>query len=80
MISAKEARKQSDQNKQNILNKEIITIEKEMNNEISKGNNNVYIDGSISLNARQMLERLGYDVKCGSQYNESYVNIEWQRR
>lgn len=80
MISAKEARKQFDQNKQNILNKEIITIEKEMNNEISKGNNNVYIDGSISLNARQMLEQLGYDVKCGSQYNESYVNIEWQRR
>ena len=42
-----------------------------------KGNNNVYINGSISLNARQMLEQLGYDVKCGSQYNESYVNIKW---
>ena len=48
-----------------------------INNEISQGNNNVYINGSISLNARQMLEQLGYDVKCGSQYNESYVNIEW---
>ena len=77
MISAKEARKQSKQNKQNILNKEMIIIEEEINNEISQGNNNVYINGSISLNARQMLEQLGYDVKCGSQYNESYTNIKW---
>ena len=77
MISAKEARKQSEQHKQNILTKEMATIEKEINNEISQGNNNVYINGSISLNARQMLEQLGYDVKCGSQYNENYVNIKW---
>ena len=77
MISAKEARKQSEQNKQNILNKEMAIIEEKINNEISQGNNNVYIDGSVSLNARQMLEQLGYNVKCGSQYNESYVNIEW---
>lgn len=77
MISAKEARKQSEQNKQNILNKEMATIEKEINNEISQGNNNVYINGSISSDARQMLEQLGYDVKCDSQYNESYVNIKW---
>ena len=77
MISAKEARKQSGQNKQNILNKEMAIIEEEIYNEISQGNNNVYIDGSISSDARQMLEQLGYDVKCGSQYNESYVNIEW---
>ena len=77
MISAKEARKQSEQNKQNILNKEMATIEKEINNEISQGNNNVYINGSISSDVRQMLEQLGYDVKCGSQYNESYTNIKW---
>ena len=56
MISAKEARKQSEQNKQNILNKEMAIIEKEINNEISQGNNNVYINGSISSDARQMLE------------------------
>ena len=77
MISAKEARKLSEQNKQNILNKEMAIIEEEINNEISQGNNNVYINGSISSDARQMLEQLGYDVKCGSQYNESYTNIKW---
>ena len=77
MISAKEARKQSEQNKQDILNKEMAIIEEEINNEILQGNNNVYIDGSISSEAIQMLEQLGYNVKCGSQYNESYVNIEW---
>ena len=77
MISAKEAREQSKQNKQNTLNKEMAIIEEEINNKISQGNNNVYINGSISSDARQMLEQLGYDVKCGSQYNESYVNIKW---
>ena len=77
MISAKEARKLSEQNKQNILNKEMTIIEEEINNEISQGNNNVYINCSISSDARQMLEQLGYDVKCGNQYNESYTNIEW---
>ena len=77
MISAKEARKQAEQNKQNILNKEMAIIEEEINNEISQGNNNVYINGSISSDVRHMLEQLGYDVKCGSQYNESYVNIKW---
>ena len=77
MISAKEARKQSEQNKQNILNKEMVIIEKEINNEISQGNNNVYINGSISSDVRQVLEQLGYDVKCCSQYNGSYVNIKW---
>ena len=77
MISAKQARKQSEQNKQDILNKEMAIIEEEINNEISQGNNNVYIEGSISSDDRQMLEQLGYDGKCGSRYNESYVNIKW---
>ena len=52
-------------------------IEEEINNKISQGNNNVYINGLISSDARQMLEQLGYNVECGSQYNESYVNIKW---
>ena len=77
MISAKEAREQSKQNKQNTLNKEMAIIEEEINNKISQGNNNVYINGLISSDARQMLEQLGYNVECGSQYNESYVNITW---
>lgn len=77
MISAKEAREQSKQNKQNTLNKEMAIIEEEINNKISQGNNNVYINGLISSDVRQMLEQLGYNVECGSQYNESYVNIKW---
>lgn len=37
MISAKEARKQSEQNKQDILNKEMAIIEEEINKAIVKG-------------------------------------------
>lgn len=77
MILAKEAREKSEQNKQDILNKEMEMIEREINNAISKGVNSVCIDCPISPNAKQMLGELGYKVKCGSQYNQSYVNIEW---
>lgn len=77
MISVKEAREQSEQNKQDILYKELEIIEQNIKNAIIKGENRVCIDCSISPNARAMLEQIGYKVKCGSQYNQSYVNIEW---
>lgn len=63
--------------KQDILYKELEIIEQNIKNAIIKGENRVCIDCSISPNARAMLEQIGYKVKCGSQYNQSYVNIEW---
>ena len=77
MISAKEARNQSEQNKQDILNKEMAIIEEEINKAIVKGQNYTYIGSAISSRAKQILEQLGYKVKYGRQYNESYTSIEW---
>lgn len=77
MISAKEARKQSDQNKQNILNKEIAIIEEEINKAIAEGQYCIYIWSEISLRAKQILEQLGYKVRYGRQYNDGYTSVEW---
>lgn len=77
MISAKEVRKQSEQNNQSKLHKEIEMIERNINNAIAKGENRVYIEPAISTSAKQMLQQLGYKVKYGQQYNNSYTNIEW---
>ena len=77
MISAKEARKQSEQNKQDILNKEMAIIEEEINKAIVKGQDYTYIGSAISSRVKQILEQLGYKVEYGQQYNESYTSIEW---
>ena len=78
MISAKEAREKSEQNKQNILNKEMAIIEEEINKAIVKGQDYTYIGSAISSKVKQILEQLGYKVKYGQQYNESYTSIEWR--
>lgn len=77
VISAKQARKQSEQYFQSELDKEIEMIEQKILNEITQGKCHVNFSPAISTNAKQILEKLGYKVKYGQQYNESYTNIEW---
>ena len=77
MLSAKEARENSEQNKQNILNKEMAIIEEEINKAIVKGQDYTCIGLEISSRAKQILEQLDYKVERGRQYNESYTSIEW---
>ena len=77
MISAKEARKQSEQNKQNILTKEMAIIEEEINKAIVKGQDYTCIGLEISSRAKQILEQLDYKVRYGRQYNDGYTSVEW---
>lgn len=77
MISAKEAKEQSEQNFRSKLNKEIEMIEQKILNATIQGQDCVCIGSAISAGAKQMLEQLGYKVECGQQYNESYTDIEW---
>lgn len=53
---------------------ELKTIDERINKSIKKGERSCYYDGIISSVARQELERLGYRVEVGRQYNEYYVN------
>lgn len=77
MITAKEAAEVAEEVIRNALTTELKDIEKRIMEEVEEGRRSCTFDGSISKEARKELERLGYEVKTGSQYNESYVIISW---
>lgn len=78
MISAKEAKEQSNKIFQADIDEEINGIEKQIKQAINYGELFVYIDTPISNPAKEMLERLGYKVEIHSQYNEFYTFIDWR--
>ena len=77
MITAKEAAEKAEYILRNALTTELKDIERRITEEVEEGRRSCSFDGSISSDARKELEQLGYEVKTGSQYNESYVIISW---
>ena len=77
MITAKEAAEKAEYILRNALTTEFKDIERCIMEEVEDGRRSCSFDGSISKEARKELERLGYEVKTGSQYNKSYVIISW---
>ena len=77
IISAREAHEKTNGIVNQDLTQELEFIEEKINSSILDGLYSVSYDGSISQNARAKLEELGYRVKTGPQYNESYVVILW---
>lgn len=57
---------------------ELKNIEDGINKEASLGHFVYDYSGYISAEARKELERCGYVVETGSQYNEGYVVIKWR--
>lgn len=77
MISANEARSATYKNQKKNIVLELRKIEIEINSAIAKGSYDVYKNGTISKEATKELEKLGYKITIGSQYNESYYKISW---
>ena len=77
MISAKQAREQSEHYFESKLDKEIEIIEQKILYATTQGKNCVYIEPAISTSAKQMLKQLGYKVEYGQQYNDTFTKIEW---
>lgn len=81
MISANQAREQSEHYFESKLDKEIEMIEQKIMHAVSCGKNYIKIEYSISENAEQVLNRLGYKVKDDALYNgyvmETYTIIKW---
>ena len=77
MISAKEAKEQSDKMLQADVDEEMTEVENQIKQAISVGELSVYIDTCISKPAKKLLERLGYKVERGIQYNDFYTFIDW---
>lgn len=77
MISANEAREKTEAVRNNSVKRELERIEHEIKEAISKGDNNITLDGTISNLTENYLRQLGYEVYTDSQYNESYLTIKW---
>lgn len=77
MMLASEAAKKSDEVIRNHLTDELKRIDFLIDRAVMSGERRVSFDGNLSKNARAELERLGYKVKTGSQYNQEWVIIEW---
>ena len=56
---------------------ELKSIEDGIKSKINLGKFDYSYDGHISKEAKNELERLGYKVTTGSQYNQGWVLIEW---
>lgn len=77
MISANDARLNTENNIDLCMTQELSKIEKQITEAISKGKFSICNDGILQHTTRQKLEELGYQVQTGSQYNESYYSINW---
>ena len=77
MISAKEAREQTELRTASEDEAELLKIESEINDAINRGVCSIHSNGHLSKTIKDELEKLGYKVYQGSQYNESYYSISW---
>lgn len=77
MITASEARAKTEAVRNGSVSREMETIEREIEQAICKGDNNIALDGTIKRETADHLRSLGYEVHVGSQYNESYFTIKW---
>ena len=78
MLLATEAREQTKNIIQTHMTEELQYLEQQITQHINKGDYEFSFNGYISSTAKQELERCGYAVTIGSQYNQGYVRISWQ--
>ena len=74
MISAKEAKQWADR----YASKELDRINKIVSDAAQEGKYSVYEEGNLQESTKQELERLGYKVETGSQFNDLYFMISWE--
>ncbi len=77
VINAKEARQKTENNINNCATKELSEIMEKIEKTIANGKFSISNDGYLESETEQRLEELGYKIKTGSQYNESYYSVSW---
>lgn len=77
MITANEAKQQAMNNNSKAVVNELNKLEKQIKEAISDGSFCISVDGYLRHETITELKRLGYDVRCETQYNESYYSISW---
>ena len=79
MLSAEEARAKAETAVARHLEYELSFFADKIKEACNEGEMSVSYDGTISRQAKEELEKLGYKVEIGSQYNQSYVLIGWKK-
>lgn len=77
MLNAKEAREVIDKGKYQKAQEQMKEIEELIENAIKNGKFMINGEGTLETSNRQVLEKLGYKISTGSQYNEIYYSISW---
>ena len=77
MLSAKAARELALEQLEWNTNVELELIEEQIKEAASNGEFSVSKEGTLTLHCRTKLEELGYKVRVGNQYNETYYTISW---
>ncbi len=78
MLLASEAREQTKNMIQTHTVEELKNLADWIIQHVNCGDYEFSFDGNISPAAKQELERHGYTVEIGSQYNQGWVRISWE--
>ena len=63
---------------ENCVSEELSRMETLISEAVKEGRFSVYGEGHMQEATKQELERLGYKVEMGSQYNDSYFSVSWE--
>lgn len=77
IITASEAEKKTRNNINNCTKKGLIEIMEQIDKAIEDCKFSISSDGYLKSETKQMLEKLGYKVEIGSQYNKAYYIVSW---
>lgn len=77
MLSASEAKAKTQNNIDDCVTQELSKLNDQILDAITNGKFSISNEGSLQPETRKKLEELGYEIKTGTQYNESYYSISW---
>lgn len=75
-MTADEARKIASEEDKNIT-KQFEEVERYVSEAVLNGEFSVSVAGQLHLYVKKYLERIGYKVTTGNQYNDSFYTISW---
>lgn len=78
ILSALEANKMTNNAIDGCTTQQLAELSKLIRDAIVDGKFSISEDGSLKPETRKKLEKLGYKVETGTQYNEPYYSISWR--
>lgn len=78
ILSASEANKMTNNAIDSCTTQQLVELSKLIRDAIADGKFSISEDGSLKPETRKKIEKLGYKVETGTQYNEPYYSISWR--